>query len=312
MERDPRLEGPQMAELVRQARDGDAGSFCALYKSVYLDLYRFAFYTMKHQQDAEDAVSEAVIKAFEKIATLKKEESFKTWMFQIVINCCRRKLRQNRQGLTEGTKNSKPQNQTSGRENGRWKKASQGAAILRQRSRWKKTAAAAILLLAIGGTAAFGYFHENQGIGQESLRTAQVSETDQGQGGDTPDSYGQIYDLLHQLTAEERLYSDAALMDKDIAVLEDAVSGVAKAQNSAESADQDSAGSREAATGDYSATNVQTQQVDEGDLVKTDGSFIYTLDQDYNTITIVRAKGGLWKKPRSFPWKITSCPRNFM
>lgn len=102
MERDPRLEGPQMAELVRQARDGDAGSFCALYKSVYLDLYRFAFYTMKHQQDAEDAVSEAVIKAFEKIATLKKEESFKTWMFQIVINCCRRKLRQNRQGMTEG------------------------------------------------------------------------------------------------------------------------------------------------------------------------------------------------------------------
>lgn len=102
MERDPRMNGPQMAELVRQAREGDAGAFCALYKSVYLDLYRFAFYTMKHQQDAEDAVSEAVIKAFEKIRTLKKEESFKTWMFQIVINCCRRKLQQSRQGMIQG------------------------------------------------------------------------------------------------------------------------------------------------------------------------------------------------------------------
>lgn len=102
MERDPNMEGTQMAELVRQAREGDSGAFCALYKSVYLDLYRFAFYTMKHQQDAEDAVSEAVIKAFEKIGTLKKEESFKAWIFQIVINCCRRKLQQSGQGPMQG------------------------------------------------------------------------------------------------------------------------------------------------------------------------------------------------------------------
>lgn len=80
--------------LVRQAKRGSARAFSILYESVYADLYRFAFYTMKQQQDAEDAVSEAVIKAFENIRTLEKAGAFKSWMFQILVNCCRVKLKQ--------------------------------------------------------------------------------------------------------------------------------------------------------------------------------------------------------------------------
>ncbi len=83
----------EMEQLVRQAKDGSARAFSMLYESVYGDLYRFAFYTMKQQQDAEDAVSEAVIKAFENIGALKKAEAFKSWMFQILVNCCRTKLK---------------------------------------------------------------------------------------------------------------------------------------------------------------------------------------------------------------------------
>lgn len=46
----------------------DAKAFTELYRSVYKELYRFALCMMKHPQDAEDAVSEAVISAYENIS----------------------------------------------------------------------------------------------------------------------------------------------------------------------------------------------------------------------------------------------------
>ena len=42
---------------------------------------------------------------------------------------------------------------------------------------------------------------------------------------------------------------------------------------------------------DFSSTNVRTEGVDEGDIVKTDGSYIYTLTGS-GTLRIVSADGG--------------------
>lgn len=78
--------------LVRKARHGDVKAFAELYSRIYMDLYKFAVYTMKNQQDAEDVVSEAVIAAYENIKNLKKEESFKNWIFTILANRCKKKL----------------------------------------------------------------------------------------------------------------------------------------------------------------------------------------------------------------------------
>ena len=71
----------------------DAIAFKELYKTVYQDLYRFALCMMHHPQDAEDAVSEAVLSAYENIHKLRKEEAFRSWIFQILANVCRRKLK---------------------------------------------------------------------------------------------------------------------------------------------------------------------------------------------------------------------------
>lgn len=176
----------------------------------------------------------------------------------------------------------------------------------RGRYRWKRAVAvAAVALLVIGGGAAFGHFHNSQGGGEENLQAAQTK--------DTPRSYGQIYDLLDQLTAEESSYGDMS-GSRDIAFLEDKEVVIADQKDSAESKVLDSAASAagsEAAAEDYSGTNVQTQQVDEGDLVKTDGSFIYTLDQNYNTITIVRVKGKSMEKVSDISLADDFLPREF-
>lgn len=71
----------------------DAKTFAQMYEQIYADLYRFALCLMKNQQEAEDAVSEAVIAAYENIHKLRKEEAFKSWIFTILTNICKKKLK---------------------------------------------------------------------------------------------------------------------------------------------------------------------------------------------------------------------------
>ena len=67
--------------------------FLELYEPVYKDLYRLAYYYLGNSQDAEDVVSETVLKAYEKFASLKKKEAFKSWIFKILVNQCMTYLR---------------------------------------------------------------------------------------------------------------------------------------------------------------------------------------------------------------------------
>ena len=76
--------------------------FMMLYNTVYQDMYRFAYYYLGNPQDAEDVVSEAVLKAYEKFNTLKKEDAFTSWIFKILINQCNSFLRKNIKHTTYG------------------------------------------------------------------------------------------------------------------------------------------------------------------------------------------------------------------
>lgn len=68
--------------------------FLELYQTVYEDLYRLAFYYLGNVQDAEDAVQKTALSACEHFGKLKKEESFRPWIFKILVNCCRKHWRQ--------------------------------------------------------------------------------------------------------------------------------------------------------------------------------------------------------------------------
>ena len=79
-------------ELIRRARRGDVKAFSQLYSRIYKELYKFALYMLRHPQEAEDAVSETVIAAYENLSRLKKEESFRGWIFTILSNQCKKAL----------------------------------------------------------------------------------------------------------------------------------------------------------------------------------------------------------------------------
>lgn len=84
----------EIQELVWQARAGDAHAFARLYETIYKDLYRFALYTLHHEQDAEDAVSETVTDAFAQLPDLRDAAAFRSWIFRILTAKCKRKIRQ--------------------------------------------------------------------------------------------------------------------------------------------------------------------------------------------------------------------------
>lgn len=52
-------------------------------------LYRVSCGLLQSEADREDAVQEAILRAWEKLNSLKHEEFFRTWVVRILINECR-------------------------------------------------------------------------------------------------------------------------------------------------------------------------------------------------------------------------------
>lgn len=81
---------------VEKAKNGDEENFLALINENRLSIYKVANGILNNQYDIEDAIQNTIIKAYEKIGTLKDNEFFKTWIIRILINECKDILRKNK------------------------------------------------------------------------------------------------------------------------------------------------------------------------------------------------------------------------
>ena len=64
----------------------DTETFASLVLEYTPNLYRLTFGILHNREDAEDAVCDSILKAYEKIHTLRKAECFRAWMMQIAAN----------------------------------------------------------------------------------------------------------------------------------------------------------------------------------------------------------------------------------
>ena len=74
----------------------DALMFQAEVRRIEKLLYRIAWSYMGNNQDVEDAVQDALVKAWEKRDTLRDLKQFRPWMARILTNRCRDMLRRRR------------------------------------------------------------------------------------------------------------------------------------------------------------------------------------------------------------------------
>ena len=65
---------------------GDREAFSRLYALVYEDLYRTAFYSLRNEHDAADAVSETVLDAFSSIKKLRSEVKKVNTIYNLTSN----------------------------------------------------------------------------------------------------------------------------------------------------------------------------------------------------------------------------------
>ena len=80
--------------------------FSEMYEAAYRDLYRYALCLMKDPQEAEDAVSEAVVTAYENIHKLKKKKHSAAGFLRFLPINVRRNGRKFRKNLRKEKKNS--------------------------------------------------------------------------------------------------------------------------------------------------------------------------------------------------------------
>lgn len=65
-------------------------TFGRLVREYTVNMYRLALGILQNEHDAEDAVSEAVLKAYENLGKLRSADKFKAWIMQITANEARK------------------------------------------------------------------------------------------------------------------------------------------------------------------------------------------------------------------------------
>lgn len=88
-------EKEKSESCVRRFQEGDRRAFDELVQIHKRKAYGFVVGMMGHRQDAEDILQEGFLKAYDGLADFRAEASFKTWLYRILINLTRDRLRRN-------------------------------------------------------------------------------------------------------------------------------------------------------------------------------------------------------------------------
>jgi len=74
------------AALLTKAREGDTEAFAVLINQYDRRVYRVALHITRNPEDAEDALQEALIKAYKGLGEFRGDSRFYTWLVRITIN----------------------------------------------------------------------------------------------------------------------------------------------------------------------------------------------------------------------------------
>lgn len=81
------------SELVRRAQRGDHEAFSALATAAYHRLYAVAHRVLRDGYAAEDAVQDALIRAWRDLRGLREPAKFDAWLQRLLVNACRDHVR---------------------------------------------------------------------------------------------------------------------------------------------------------------------------------------------------------------------------
>ena len=95
-----KIEYSNEIDLVRQTLNGDTSAFDRLVKIHRTTVYALVLSYIKNPADAEDLAQQIFIRAYERLATLRKLDCFLPWLQQIAHNTCKDWLRRQSGSMT--------------------------------------------------------------------------------------------------------------------------------------------------------------------------------------------------------------------
>ena len=81
-------------QLLKAARGGDERAFAELVEVHRGPLYAHCYQMLGSVHDADDAVQEALLKAWRALARFEARSSLRTWLYTIATNVCLRMIEQ--------------------------------------------------------------------------------------------------------------------------------------------------------------------------------------------------------------------------
>ena len=78
-----------MTDLVKRSKKGDKEAFAQLIDQNRQMLYNTALLVLRQEDDALDALQDAILACWENLPSLRKDRYFKTWLVKILLNKCR-------------------------------------------------------------------------------------------------------------------------------------------------------------------------------------------------------------------------------
>lgn len=98
---------PPDAELIATVIGGDLDAYAVLVGRYRDVCFRFAMRQLGNREDAEDALQEALVRAFRGLSSCRERERFGAWLYTIVVNECRtwggRRARRERRFISDGS-----------------------------------------------------------------------------------------------------------------------------------------------------------------------------------------------------------------
>lgn len=95
-EAQPAPDEPTDAAIVERVRGGDRDAFALLVRRYQGRAYRLALRVLRDEEQARDAVQEALLKAYRSLGAFEGRSGFYTWLYRLVMNQCIDQIRRSR------------------------------------------------------------------------------------------------------------------------------------------------------------------------------------------------------------------------
>ncbi|GGF65379.1 RNA polymerase sigma factor [Paenibacillus albidus] len=89
-------DNKELEEWIADIQQGDTGRYALIVAAFQQPMYRYCCRLLANRQDAEDAVQDVLVKAYQSIHRYKPTVHFSAWLYRIAYNHCLNLLRRRR------------------------------------------------------------------------------------------------------------------------------------------------------------------------------------------------------------------------